>query len=124
MRIALAAALGALALSGCAYAPEPRELVRLNDSPADVRHCRRLGSVGEARTDEEGWIVPASGVAVTYAPPTRLRGRAPVPGHDLGERLDLMIDAALRLGATDLLLSRRRLRDWSYVEGTAYRCRR
>ena len=127
MRIVVAAAFLALALSGCVYAPEPRELVRLNSSPADIRNCRRLGGVGEARTDEEGWIVRADGRPVTRpsdAPLPRLRGRTPVPGEDFGERLDLMTDAAIRLGATDLLLSRRRLRDWSYVEGVAYRCRR
>ena len=35
-----------------------------------------------------------------------------------------MRDGALALGATDLLLSRRIYRDWSYVEGIAYACAR
>ena len=39
-------------------------------------------------------------------------------------RLDALEAEALRRGATDLLLRRRYLRDWSYVEGVAYRCPR
>jgi hypothetical protein len=37
-------------------------------------------------------------------------------------RLEPLRDEALRRGATDLLLVRRIKRDWSYVEGIAYRC--
>ena len=37
--------------------------------------------------------------------------------------LEPLRDEALRRGATDLLLLRRTRRDWSYVDGIAYRCR-
>lgn len=42
---------------------------------------------------------------------------------NLAPRIDAMKEAAISRGATDLLLTRRFLRDWSYIQGTAYRCR-
>lgn len=126
-RGAIGVLLGAALLSGCGYFPVPPDPIRLVDSPAEVSTCRRLGSVGTARTDGEG---PFRFDELTVAVPAvgRLAGpRAPIDptpdGPNLAVRLNVMRDAALALRASDLLLVRRRGRDWAYVEGVAYRCR-
>ena len=94
MRRIVAVALSvAPLLAGC-YTPKPPEPVSFDDSPADIRACRRLGSVSD-----------------------------PIPtGPGLEARLDAMRDATVALGGTDLLLAKRFRRDWSFIEGIAYRC--
>lgn len=116
-------------LSGCGYFPVPPDPIRIVTSPAEVSVCRRLGSVGVTRTDGTG---PFNYGDVTVAVPTnslsaydaRTLAARQVVGDNFGVRLNLMRDAALNLGATDLLLSRRIYRDYSFVEGIAYICRR
>lgn len=129
MRKGFAAAfLASLGLAGCAYLPVPPDPIRILTSPAEVSVCRRLGSVGITRTDGTG---PFSFSELTAVVPSRLAPGAPplvpaaeIAGSNFAVRLNVMRDRALSRGATDLLLSRRRYRDWSYVEGTAYICRR
>jgi hypothetical protein len=87
------AALIALSASACAYRPTPTELVRIVDSPADVRICQRLGEV--------------SGTVPT------------TPGF--GTATEVMLQQTVALGGTDLLLQRRS-HDWLHVRGIAYRC--
>ena len=118
----------ALALAGCGYVPIPPDPIRYVNSPADVMNCRKLGAVGFARTDGFGpvdftqrtYIVPA------FAPPATVSTFpvGEIQGPNFAVRLETMRDAALSLGASDLLLTRRIYRDWSYVSGTAYRCPR
>jgi hypothetical protein len=94
MRKILAAALLAVPLlAGCAYVPRGAEPITYDDSPADIRACRRLGAVSDL-------------VATT-------------PGFEA--RLNEMRDATLALGGTDLFLAKP-YRDWSFVQGIAYRC--
>lgn len=130
MRKAIGVALfGALGLGGCAYFPVPPDPIRIVDSPADVFACRRLGPVSRP--------VPTNGKApywygsLTAAVPARSPAAAPLGGtygvqptsDNLAISVNAMRDAALARGATDLLLTRRVYRDWSYVQGIAYRCR-
>ena len=122
-----AALVGASCLAGCGYFPVPPDPIRIVDSPAEVSRCRSLGSVGgPIRTDGKGEYlygalttpVPASSPA---AAPFGGFGTQPV-ADNFAVRLQPLRDEALRRGASDLLLVRRVLRDWSYVEGIAYRC--
>lgn len=103
----VAVILAACGLSACGYVPTPPDPIRYVTSPSEVTLCRRLGSVGIARTDGEG---PAPfgllGVAITTTPPGERIGRE-IVGRTFASRLDVMRDEALALGATDLLLSRR-----------------
>ncbi|MDB5592018.1 hypothetical protein [Enterovirga sp.] len=133
LRMLLLAAGPAL-LGGCAYMPVPADPIRYVTSPADVAVCRRLGSTGFTRTDGVG---PFSYSDITVVVPNEgQRGRPIRPGlahalagHEIlgpnfAVRLNVMRDAALGLGASDLFLRRRLYRDYSYVEGVAYRCPR
>ena len=116
-------------LGGCSYVPTAADPIRYITSPAEVSACRRLTSVGLARTDGESQFelleltgaAPGQNLPYTYGPP--LAGRE-IVGPNFAARLNVMRDAAISLGATDLLLTRRIYRDWSYVEGIAYVCRR
>lgn len=132
MQNALRSALllaGAAGLSACAYYPVPPDPIRYMTSPTDVSACRRLGSVGFARTDG---VEPFAYGDITVAVPNDgSRGRGTggwvggeIPGPNFAVRLNTMRDGALTLGATDLLLSKRIYRDLSYIEGIAYLCRR
>jgi hypothetical protein len=124
-----AALLGATLLSGCGYFPTPPDPIRLVDSPVDVAGCRSLGSVGKPiRTDGRGPYL--YGALTTPVPATSPAALAPYGGFgvqpeadNFAVRLQPLRDEALMRGATDLLLVRRIKRDWSYVEGHAYRCR-
>ena len=129
MRKAIGVALfGALGLGGCGYFPVPPDPIRIVDSPADVFACRRLGAVSQpVRTDGKAPFVFGS---LTIATPSTRPAASPLGGFgvqptsdNLAVRVNAMRDAALALGATDLLLTRRLYRDWSYVQGIAYRCR-
>ena len=117
------------ALGGCGYVPIPADPIRYVTSPADVMSCRKLGAVGFARTDatngpysftDRTVIVPA------FGPPASISAFpvGEIEGPNFAVRLETMRDAAFSLGATDLLLTRRIYRDWSYVSGTAYLCPR
>jgi hypothetical protein len=86
-------ALVALTASACAYRPTPTEVVRIVDSPADVRTCQRLGVV--------------SGTVPT------------TPGF--GPATEAMLQQTVALGGTDLFLQRQSP-DWLLVRGIAYRC--
>ncbi len=120
---------GTIGLGGCAYFPTDPDPIRVVDSPADVFACRKLGSTGApVRTDGNRpyfygsltKVVPAT--SPEASPAFGTYGVQPA-SDNLAVRLNGMRDAALALGATDLLLTRRRYRDWSYIEGVAYRCR-
>ena len=93
MQRVLLASIVALAASACSYTPEPRELIHIVDSPADVRVCTRLGEVSP--------VVPTT------------------PGF--GSATDAMLDQTLVLGGTHLYLQKTSA-DWSLVRGIAYRC--
>lgn len=93
-RIAAVVLTAAPLLGGCVYSPTPTDLVNIDDSPTDVRACLRLGRVGDP--------VPT------------------MPGFEAA--LDAMKEATVAIGGTDLLLTRRFRRDWSVVDGVAYRC--
>ena len=95
MNRALLATLIALAASACAYRPVPTELVRIVDTAADVRTCRRLSEVSPPVTTTPGF---------TW-------------------NLEAMLQATVALGGTDLLLDRRS-HDWLVVRGIAYDCNR
>ena len=95
MNRALLATFIALAASACAYRPTPTELIRIADTPADVRTCRRLGEVSPPVTTTPGFA---------WA-------------------LEYMLSATVGLGGTDLLLDRRS-QDWLVVRGVAYDCNR
>ncbi len=95
MHRALLATLIALAASACAYRPWPTELVRIVDTPADVRTCRRLGEVSPPVTTTPGFAW----------------------------NLEAMLQATVALGGTDLLLDRRS-HDWLVVRGVAFDCNR
>lgn len=119
----------ALAVGACAYVPIPPDPIRYVTSPADIKNCRKLGPVGYTRTDGVGpyrfsdRTIPV----LSYRRATDVPHPIPsgeVVGPNFAVTLEVMRDAALALGASDLLLSRRIYRDWSYVAGTAYRCPR
>lgn len=95
MRKVFLMAVAGLSLAGCStyYRPSAEERIHIVDSPADIRACRRLGTVSE--------LVPTS------------------PGFV--HHVDAMLTATVALGGTDLFL-RRAGSDWSYVQGIAYRC--
>ena len=128
MRTALGAVLvGAGLLGGCGYSIVPPDPIRLVDSPIDVAGCRSLGPVGPVlRTEGSGPFLFNS----LTTPVRAATGSAPFFGYGIQQesdnfavRLQPVRDEALNLGATDLLLVRRKLRDWSYVQGVAYFCR-
>ena len=95
MNRAFLATLIALTASACAYRPTPAELVRIVDTAADVRTCRRLAEVSPPVTTTPGF---------TW-------------------NLSAMLQATVALGGTDLLLDRR-TQDWLVVRGVAYDCNR
>lgn len=90
----LAAIVMSLAVAGCVYDPLPEEEIRINDRAVDVSYCQRLG-------------------VVSGAEPT---------GPTFEPKLAAMLAAVVKRGGTDLLLERRVRGDWSYTQGTAYRC--
>lgn len=129
MRKALGLAIAAATcVSGCAYYPVPPDPIRIQFLAADVSACHRLGSVGIARTDGFGPVEVSELTAAVRAPNAAIVSPTPQPavpvGPNFAVRLNIMRDAALNLRATDLLIRKRYLRDWSYVEGVAYRCPR
>ena len=95
MNRALLAIFVVLTASACAYRPVPTELVRIVDTPADVRTCRRLAEVSPPVTTTPGF---------TW-------------------NLEAMLQATVALGGTDLLLDKRS-HDWLVVRGVAYDCNR
>jgi hypothetical protein len=110
MQRALLASLVALAASACAYRPEPTELVKIVDSPADVRACTRLGEVSPVTPTTPGTHTQVNvGFGVTLGRST------------FGRATDDMLQAAVALGATHLYLQQIS-QDWSLVRGIAYRC--
>lgn len=124
-----AALIGASLLAGCGYFPTPPDPIRIVVSPVDVAACRSLGRVGgPIRTDG---IAPYKFGSLTYpVRATSPEAVTPLGGYgvlpesvNLAVALEPLRDEALRRGGTDLLLTRRIRRDWSYVEGSAYRCR-
>lgn len=119
------ALLGAGLVSGCVYTPVPREQIRLVDSPAEVSRCTSLGTLGEpVRTDGKQPLLFNSLVTPPLPSSSFLGAYETDPSRpDLAGQIDAMRDTALSRGANTLLLTRRILRDWSYVQGTAYRCR-
>lgn len=95
MRKVLLMAAAGLSLAACStyHRPSPEERIHIVDSPADIRACRRLGTVSGT--------VPTS------------------PGFEA--HIDAMLTGTVALGGTDLFL-RRTSSDWAYVQGVAYRC--
>jgi hypothetical protein len=93
MQRTLLASLLLLSVSACGYRPDPEDLVKIVDSPADVRVCQRLGEVSP--------VVPTT------------------PGF--GSATDSMKEAVVALGGTHLYLQQNS-HDWSLVRGIAYRC--
>lgn len=89
----LAALASTLALAACAYHPSLEDQILIVDSPADVRTCRRLGTVSR--------VVPT--------------------GPEFEPVLEAMVAQTAALRGTDLFLSRSS-RDWAAVQGIAYRC--
>ena len=117
-------------LGGCAYYPVPPDPIRVVDNAVELAGCRSLGKVaGPIRTDGQG---PFRYGALTYVVPADSPDAVPPPGGfgvgpesvNLAVALQPARDEAVRRGATDLLLSRRIRRDWSYLDAVAYRCRR
>ncbi len=110
MQRALLASLVALAASACAYRPEPTELVKIVDSPADVRVCTRLGEVSPVTPTTPGTHSQVNvGFGVTLGRST------------FGRATDDMLQATVALGGTHLYLQQVS-QDWSLVRGIAYRC--
>jgi hypothetical protein len=110
MQRALLASLVALAASACAYRPEPTELVKIVDSPADVRVCTRLGEVSPVTP-----TTPGTNTSLYIGFGTTL-------GHStFGYATEDMLQATVALGGTHLYLQRVS-EDWSLVRGIAYRC--
>lgn len=125
MHRVLLACLAAASLSACAtpssqaqfvrdtfptfsYRPIPVEQIRINDSPADMNACRRLGEVS-ARVATVPGLTPVAGA---------IQG---TPGFEIA--LESMLERTLALGGTDLLLLKQSP-DWTFVRGVAYRCGR
>ena len=94
MKHALLLLSAAVVLGGCAYRPTPTETIRIVDSVADIRTCKRLAEVSPT--------VPT------------------VPGFDAS--LEGMLRGTVALGGTDLYLQQRSRSDWLEVRGIAYRC--
>ena len=125
----VSAMLAGSLLAGCGYFPVPPDPIQLVDSPTDVAACRSLGSVGgPVRTDGRGPYV--YGALTTPVPASSPAAVAPYGGwgvlpeaDNFAVRMEPLRDEALRRGASHLLLVRKRGRDWSWVEGVAYRCR-
>lgn len=110
MQRALLASLVALAASACAYRPDPTELVKIVDSPADVRVCTRLGEVSPVTPTTPGTHTQVNiGFGVTLGRST------------FGRATDDMLQATVALGGTHLYLQKVS-EDWSLVRGIAYRC--
>jgi hypothetical protein len=109
MQRALLASLVALAASACAYRPEPTELVKIVDSPADVRVCTRLGEVSPV-TSTEGTNTPVY-----------LGAGARIGNTSFGYATEAMLQATVALGGTHLYMQRNSP-DWTLVRGIAYRC--
>ncbi|MFL5206487.1 MAG: hypothetical protein ACJ8AR_11555 [Microvirga sp.] len=110
MQRVLFASLVALAASACAYRPEPTELVKIVDSPADVRVCTRLGEVSPVTPTTPGTHTPVNvGFGVTLGRST------------FGYATEEMLQATVALGGTHLYLQQVS-QDWSLVRGIAYRC--
>jgi hypothetical protein len=93
MKRVLLAVVALAGLAGCSYRPTATEVLRIVDSPADVRACTRLSDVSDPI----------------------------LTGPGFGAALEAMLEYAVALGATDLYLEKRS-RDWSLVRGIAYRC--
>lgn len=94
MQRVLIASFIALMASACAYRPWPTEVIKIVDSPADIRACLRL--------DEVSPIVSTT------------------PGF--GYATEAMLEATVALGGTHLYLQRQSSTDWLFVRGIAYRC--
>ena len=110
MQRALLASLVALAASACAYRPEPTELVKIVDSPADVRVCTRLGEVSPGTPTTPGTARPLYiGFGTTLGSST------------FGYATEDMLQSTVALGGTHLYLQQVS-HDWSLVRGIAYRC--
>lgn len=110
MQRALLASLIALAASACAYRPDPTELVKIVDSPADVSACTRLGEVSPVTPTTPGTHRPVNvGFGLTLGSST------------FGYAVEDMLQATVALGGTHLYLQQVSA-DWSLVRGIAYRC--
>jgi hypothetical protein len=110
MQRALLASLVALAASACAYRPDPTELVKIVDSPTDVRACTRLGEVSPVTPTTPGTHTQVNiGFGVTLGRST------------FGRATDEMLAATVALGGTHLYLQKVS-DDWSLVRPIAYRC--
>ena len=110
MQRVLLASLVALAASACAYRPDPVELVKIVDSPADIRVCTRLGEVSPVTPTTPGTHTPVNiGFGVTLGRST------------FGYATQDMLQATVALGGTHLYLQQVS-QDWSLVRGIAYRC--
>ena len=118
----------ALAVGACAYVPIPPDPIRYVTSPVDIKNCRKLGAVGYSRTDGVSYRFSDRTVPIlAYRRATDVPHPIPsgeIVGPNYAVTLEVMRDAALSLGASDLLLTRKIYRDWSYTAGTAYRCPR
>jgi hypothetical protein len=93
MKRVVLAVLASAGLAACAYRPTATQVIRIVDSPADVRACTRLSSVSDPI----------------------------LTGPGFGATLEAMLEHAVALGATDLYLEQRS-QDWALVRGVAYRC--
>ena len=93
MQRALLASVLALTVSACAYRPDPVELVKIVDSPSDVRVCQRLGEVSPVVSTTPGF----------------------------GSATEGMLEATVALGGTHFYLQQT-THDWFLVRGIAYRC--
>ena len=110
MQRALLASFVALAASACAYRPEPTELVKIVDSPADVRVCTRLGEVSPVTP-----TTPGTNTSVYF-------GFGQTIGHStFGYATQDMLQNTVALGGTHLYMQKNS-EDWSLVRGIAYRC--
>jgi len=82
-----------LVTAGCAYRPDAVDMVRIVDTPADLRICKRLEDV--------------SGPVATT--------------RSFGGFTRAMLAQTVAVGGTDLLLEPLNA-DWSVVRGVAYSC--
>ena len=109
MQRVLLASLIALTASACAYRPDPTELVKIVDSPTDVRACTRLGEVGP--------VTPTAGTHATV----NIAFGVTLGRSTFGSATDDMLAATVALGGTHLYLQKIS-DDWSLVRPIAYRC--